>query len=105
MLTFTCFVHVMLGQGWGGSGWDVNVHLHVRHACDGTSGLGWGRGGTVTFTCTCVMHVMLRQGWGGVGVNVHLHLHHACDAVMLGQAWGGVGVGMGAMLTFTFTES
>ena len=49
-------------------GWDVNVHLHLRHACDATPRMGWGGGGMLTFTCTCVMHVMLRQGWGGVGV-------------------------------------
>ena len=60
-------------MGWG---WVVNVHLHLCHACDATSGMGWGGGEMLTFTytcvmhntCTCVMHVMLRQAWGGVGM-------------------------------------
>ena len=78
------------GVGWG---WDVNVHLHLRHACDATSGMGWGGGEVLTFTCACVMHAMLRQVnlWGGGGM-----LTFTCTCVMhvmLRQGWGGVGVG------------
>ena len=58
-------------MGWG---WDVNVHLCLRHACDATPGIGWGGGGMLTFTCTCLMHVMLRQGWGGWGWDVNVPL-------------------------------
>ena len=32
-------------MGWG---WDVNVHLHLRHACDATPGMGWGGGEMLT---------------------------------------------------------
>ena len=42
------------GVGWGGVGWDVNVHVNLRHEVDATSRMGWGVGwGGV--------------GWGGVG--------------------------------------
>ena len=42
------------GGGWGGVGWDVNIHVNLRHEVDATSRMGWGVGwGGV--------------GWGGVG--------------------------------------
>ena len=28
------------GMGWGGVGWDVNVHLHLLHEVDSTWGMG-----------------------------------------------------------------
>ena len=43
---------VTWGMGWGGVGWDVNVHLHLLHEVDSTWGMGWG--GMLTFTCTCI---------------------------------------------------
>ena len=50
-------------------GWDVDVHLHLRHIYDATS----------------------RMGWGGVGwdVDVHLHLRHIYDTTSrMGSALG-----------------
>ena len=29
------------GGGWGGVGWDVNVHVNLRHEVDATSRMGW----------------------------------------------------------------
>ena len=45
-------------------GWDVNVHVNLRHEVDATSRMGWG------------------VGWGGVGwdVDVHVNLRHEVDA-------------------------
>ena len=31
--------------GWGGVGWDVDIHLHLLHELDATSRMGWGWGG------------------------------------------------------------
>ena len=90
-------------MGWGGVGWDVNVHWHhkyvmLRHC---------------PFFCNFHTDVMLR--WGGVGwdVNVHWHFHKYvmlrlcpffCNFhtyVML--RWGGEG--WGGMLTFIGTST
>ena len=72
-----------------GSGWNVNVHLHLRHACDATPGMGWGGGGMLTFTCACVMHVILRQAWGGVAVGFYrsLALNPKIDLCILAWQW------------------
>ena len=77
--------------GWGGVGWDVNVHgTLMMLRCP--LGLGWG--GMLTFMVRWWCYAA-RWGWGGVGwdVNVHGTLMMLCCP--LGLGWGGVG-----MLTF-----
>ena len=38
------------GGGWGGVGWDVNVHVNLRHEVDATSALAVTRTrGMLTF--------------------------------------------------------
>ena len=55
-------------MGWGAVGWDVDVHLHVCHIYDTTSRMGWvGSGGMLTSTCTYVISMILRHGWVGWG--------------------------------------
>ena len=59
------------GGGWGGVGWDVNVHVNLRQ------------------------QLMLRtRGVGGVGgwdVNVHVKLRQQLMLRTRGVGWGGVG--------------
>ena len=60
---------MILRYAWVGVGWDVDVHLHLRHIYDTT----------------------LRMGWGGLGwdVDVHLHLRHIYDTTSrMGSALG-----------------
>ena len=75
--------------GWGGVGWDVNVHgtlMMVRCSW----GLGWG--GMLTFMLRWWWYAAL-GGWVGVGWDVNVHV----TLMMLRCSWG---LGWGGMLTF-----
>ena len=67
------FHEYLIGVGWGGVGWDDNVHLHFSQA--------WCYATAAYFSCffaTFVSFLLLGVGWGGVGWddNVHLHFSH-----------------------------
>ena len=59
------------GGGWGGVGWDVNVHVNLRQQLMlRTRGVG-GWGGMLTFMWTCgsswcYAHAGWGGGWGGM---------------------------------------
>ena len=68
------------GGGWGGVGWDVNVHVNLRQQlmlC--TRGVGWGVGWDVN------VHVNLRQD-----VNVHVNGTSFTNLIQVArfQKWG-----------------
>ena len=83
-------VHVtlmMLRWSWGGVGWDVDVHVHVTLMILHWSWGGVGRDVTVHVHVTLMM---LRWSWGG-GVGLHVNVHVHVTLMMLRWPWGGVG--------------
>ena len=78
--------------GWGGVGWDVNVHgTLMMLRCP--LGLGWGGGGMLTFMVRWWCYAA-RWGWGGVGWDVNVHGMLMMLRCPLGLGWGGGGMNM-----------
>ena len=82
------------GVGWGGVGWDVNVHVTLMMLRWSWGGVGWDVNVHVTLMILC-------WSWGGVGWEVNVHV----TLLMLRWSWGGVGWDVnvhvtGGMLTF-----